>query len=128
MENLHYYRGFFNYQMQQTGGKKEFVATILNPKHEIFIVHVAFLSSTLLNVHLSCKFQISGLIAEEASTKVLNKYINFVDIFSLDLVSELPKYIKINNHTIKLVESQQPHYKSINSLEPVELEILKTYI
>ena len=41
---------------------------------------------------------------------------------------ELPKNTRINEHAIKLEESKQPLFKSIYSLGPVELEILKTYI
>ena len=79
-------------------------------------------------IHLSCKFQIAGLIAEKAFIKVFAKYTDFADLFFLDLVSKLPKYTGINNHTIKLVDSQQLPYRPIYSLELVELEILKAYI
>ena len=46
----------------------------------------------------------------------------------MDLASKLPKYIEINNHAIKLVDSQQSPYGPIYSLEPVELKTLKAYI
>ncbi len=36
--------------------------------------------------------------------------------------------MRINNHTIKLVDNQQPSYDPIYSLSQVELEILKIYI
>ena len=82
-----------------------------------------------LNVYPSQRPQISGLIAEEAPTKVPAEYSNFADVFSLDLVSELPEHTRINNHAIKLVNGcQQLPYGSIYSLELVELEILKAYI
>ena len=84
--------------------KKEFAATAFDSEYKTFIVHIAFLSSTLLNVHLFCKLQISSLITKEASTKVLDKYINFADVFSLDLASKLPEHIEINNHAIELVD------------------------
>ena len=91
-----------------------FVTAALNLEHNTFIVHVAFLSSipslssTLLNadVHLSCKSQIADLIAKKALTKVFAQYVNFVDIFSPDLVYKLPKYTKINDHAIKLLNDQ----------------------
>ncbi len=41
---------------------------------------------------------------------------------------ELPEHIRINNHAIELVDTWQPPYGPIYSLEPVELEILKAYI
>ena len=115
-------------------GKKEFAAAAFDPESETFVVHVASLSSDAspnsspLDVHPSRRSQISGLIAKEAPTKVPTKYSDFADVFSPDLAFELPEHTGINNHTIKLVEDQQPPYGPIYSLELVELETLKTYI
>ena len=119
-------------------GKKEFAAAALDPESETFVVHVASLCSDALpsfsasqlehDVHPSRKPQIFDLIAKKAPTKVLTKYSDNVDVFSLDLASELPKYTGINNYAIELVKDQQPFYKPIYSLEPVELETLKAYI
>lgn len=33
---------------------------------------------------------------------ILAKYLNFLDIFSKELVAELPKYFEINEHLINL--------------------------
>ncbi len=52
----------------------------------------------------------------------------FADVFSPKLVAELSKHTGINDHAIELVDDQWPPYGSIYSLEPVELEIFKTYI
>ena len=118
-------------------GKKEFAAAALDPEHETYVVHVASLSSTPLaslgspplDVHPSRRPQISGLIAEEAPTKVPAEYSDFADVFSPDLASELPEHTGINDHAIKLVDGcQQPPYGPIYSLGPVELETLKAYI
>ena len=118
-------------------GKKELTTTALNLEYEIYVVHIVSLSSTPLiaslgstpfNVHLSQRPYISGLITKKALTKVPNKYVNFADIFYLDLKSELPKHTWINDYTIELVDSQQPSYGPIYSLEPVVLETLKAYI
>ena len=70
-------------------GKKEFAAAALDPEHETFVVHVASLSSTPLDVHPSRRPQISGLIAKEAPTKVPDEYVDFADVFTPDLASEL---------------------------------------
>ena len=51
----------------------------------------------------SKKAQIAYLKIDKAFTKVFSKYANFVDIFSPKLVVELPKYTRINNHAIKLI-------------------------
>ena len=114
--------------------KKEFVAAALDPEHETYIVYVKVVSSDMLpssspfDVHLFWRPQISGLIAKEAPTKIFAKYSDFADVFSPDLTSELPEYTRINNHTIELVDGQQPLYGSIYSLEPIELKTLKVYI
>ena len=81
-------------------GKKEFAAIALDPEYETFVLYVASLNSTPLNV----RPQISGLIAEEAPTKIFAKYLDFADIFLPDLASELPEHNGINNHAIKLVD------------------------
>ena len=117
--------------------KKEFAAAALDPKYETYIIHiasfsstplVAFLDSTPLNIYPSWRSQISGLVAEKISIKVLNKYLDFADIFFPNLASKLPEHTGINDYTIKLVNSQLPPSGPIYSLEPVELEILKAYI
>ena len=76
-------------------GKKEFIAIVLNPKHETFVVYVMSLSSAIslssislnADIHPSRKPQIDGLIAKKGPTKVFAEYADFVDIFSLNLIS-----------------------------------------
>ena len=79
-------------------------------------------------VYLFCKTQIAGLIAKKSPTKVSAEYTDFADVFFPDLAFELPKHIEINDHVIKLVDSQQLSYGLIYSLKLVELKILKVYI
>ena len=118
-------------------GKKEFATAALDLESETFVVYVPSLSSNAspsssplkLNVHPSRRPQVSGLIAEEAPTKVPAEYSDFADVFSPDLASKLPEHTEINDHAIELVEScQQPPYGPIYSLKLVELETLKAYI
>ena len=112
-------------------GKKEFAAAALDPKYETYVVHVASLSFTplaSLDVHHFREPQISGLIIEEAPTKVSDEYSDFADVFSPDLASKLSKHTGINDHAIELVESQQPPYGLIYNLGPVKLKTLKAYI
>ena len=101
-------------------GKKEFAAAALDLKYETYIVHIGSVSSNALSsfspldIPLSQRSQISGLIAKEAPTKISAKYSDFADVFSPDLASELPKHTRINDHAIELVDScQQPPYKPI---------------
>ena len=84
--------------------------------------------STLLDGHFFRRPQISGLIVKEALTNILVEYSDFADVFSPDLVSELFKHTKINDHAIELVNSQQLLYRPIYSLGLIELETLKAYI
>ena len=109
-------------------GKNEFTTTVLDPEYETYVVHVISLKSTALDVHPFRRSQISGLIAKKALIKIYDKYINFVDVFSLDLASKLSKHTRIDNHAIELVDYQQPPYGPIYSLGPVELETVKAYI
>ena len=93
--------------------KKEFAAVVFDLESGTFIVHIISLSSIGLpssspfkfDIHLFCKSQISGLIVEEALTKVFTEYLDFANIFFPDLASKLPEHIGINDHAIKLVNS-----------------------
>ena len=118
-------------------GKKDFAAAMLEPVYETYIVHVGSVSSNAspsssplkLNFYPSHRPQVSGLIAEEILTKVPAKYLDFADVSSQDWVSELLEHNKINNHAIELVDGyEQPLYRPIYSLGPVELGTLKAYI
>ena len=100
----------------------------MDKNFETFVIYVVSLNSTPLNVHLSHRLQISGLIAEEVPTKIFAEYLDFTDIFSLNLAFKLCKHTRINDHAIKLVDSQQIPYKPIYSLKLVELETPKAYI
>ena len=104
-------------------GKKEFAATAFDPEHETYVVYIAS-----LNIHPFRKPQISGLIAEEAPTKISAEYSDLMDIFSPDLATELLEHTEINTYTIDLEEGKQSSYGPIYSLGPVELETLKIYI
>ena len=93
-------------------GKKEFATASLNPEYKTYVVYIVSLSSiplaslgsTLLNIYGFQRPQISGLIVEEASTKISAKYSDFADVYFPDLTSELPEYTRINNYAIELVD------------------------
>ena len=107
--------------------KKEFTAAELDPEHETYVVHVGSVSSVAspssfpLDVHPSRRYQIAGLIAKKAPTKVPVKYADFVDVFSLDLASELPDHTGINNYPIELVEATG------SSNHPSHLQVLSSF-
>ena len=56
------------------------------------------------------------------------EYFDYNNIFLIKNITELLKYIKINNHAIKLEKAKQLFFKPIYSLESIELKIIKTYI
>ena len=68
------------------------------------------------------------MVVNKAFTLIFIEYSDFVDDFSSKLALALLKYIEINYHAIELIDERQLLYKSIYSLELVELETLKTYI
>lgn len=110
-------------------GKKEFIATILNPKDEALLIHItSILSISLDLVHPFYKVQILFLKADKASIAILFKYTDFMDVFSPDLTTEFLEHTGINHYAIKVIKSKQLLYKLIYSLELVMLETLKTYI
>ena len=107
--------------------KREFAAAALNTDDETFVVHVAALAEpTTMLIHPSRQAQVAALTSEE--TEIPAEYSDFSDVFSSDSAAELPEYTGINNHPINLLDDKQPPYGPIYSLEPVELETLKTYI
>lgn len=59
---------------------------------------------------------------------ILAKYLDYSNIFSKELAAELLKHFDINKHLINLKLCKQPFHNPIYSLEPVKLEIFKTYI
>ena len=111
-----------------------FAIVALSLEYKTFIVYVtsfssvASLSFSLLDVFPFHKPQIASLIVDKTFAKGFDEYINFADIFFPDLASKLPKHTGINDHAIELVNSQQPSYRPIYSLEPIELKTLKAYI
>ena len=113
-------------------GKKEFATAAFDLRHETFVVHVSFLESSNNNqegnVHLFCRAQIAILVVNKVSTSIFIEYSNFTNVFFLELTLKFPEHTGINNHTIELVNNQQPFYRPIYNLGLVELETLKSYI
>lgn len=79
-------------------------------------------------IHLTRMTQITLLQANKALIEVLDKYFDYVNVFSFNLVIELLENISINKYTINIKKDKQSLYRLIYSLGLVKLEILKTYI
>ena len=72
--------------------------------------------------------QIKTLIFDKAFTKVLMEYSNYSNVFLIEYVAKLSENTRMNKHAIKLEKNKQSPFGPIYSLEPIELETLKTYI
>lgn len=57
------------------------------------------------NVHPLRKAHIAHLKVDEAFTEVFSKYVDFANIFSLQLAAKFSEHIGINNYTIKVVDN-----------------------
>ena len=68
------------------------------------------------------------MLVDKAHTKLSLKYLDYTDVFLLDLAVLLPENTSMNKYAIELMEDKQSFYGSIYTLKLVELEILKIYI
>lgn len=64
----------------------------------------------------------------KASTKIPDKYSDYIDVFSPDLAMKLPENTDMNEHAVELIDGKQLPYGLIYALSPVDLETLKIYI
>lgn len=71
--------------------------------------------------------QVVVLKKNKAFTKILTKYLDFLNIFLYKKALVLSEQINLNKHTIKFKNSNQLFYKLIYSLSSVKLESMKTY-
>lgn len=69
----------------------------------------------------------ASLQQKKTLSEVSRKYIEYKNVFLLDLVIELPENTKINKNVIKIVKGKLPLYTPIYSFCPIELEMLKKY-
>ena len=69
---------------------------------------------------------IISLLSKEI--KIPEEYSDFTYDFSEEKALVLPEQTKFNQYAIELEEGKQPPYGPIYSLDPLELETLKTYI
>ena len=105
--------------------KKEFAKAALDEKSETFVAHVASFNLAP-GIYPDRAAQIASLLTKEV--KIPDEYLDFTDVFSEEKALVLPERTKLNEHVINLENGKQPPYKPIYSLDPVELETLKTYI
>ena len=115
---------------------KEFVIAALDADSETFVVHVAIREQEEMAINPDRKAQIEAqsgaqvgaLLFDEAPTEVPVEYSDYSNVFSAENAAELLENTGMNEHAIELEEGKQPPFGPIYSLDPVELETLKTYI
>ena len=91
------------------------------------MVHISFLSLGLkITIHLAWKAQIPLLLAKEVT--ILAEYTDFFNVVLKKLTEILSEQTSINEHAIELKDNKQSIFRPIYNLDPVELEIFKTYI
>ena len=81
----------------------------LDKNVKAFVVHVK--AFNLISIYLAQEARIALLIVEQV--EILAKYSDFADVFLEEKASDLSEVTKLNQHTIKLQEGQQPPYMLI---------------
>ena len=66
-------------------------------------------------IYLKKKTQIKALLFDKIFTKVLTKYSNYSNVFLAKNTIKILKYIKIDDHIIKLEKNKQLFFVSIYS-------------
>ena len=107
---------------------KKIVIAALDVNSKTFVVYVAIWEREEMPVHSKKQIQVGALLFDEALIEVPAEYSDYSNIFLAENAVELLENTEINEHAIKLEEGKQPPFGLIYSLEPVELETLKTYI
>ena len=105
--------------------KNKFMVAVLDVNNNFFMVYIVALEEPIIIlIYLSFKIQVILL----TSIEIFNNYFDFLKIFCSYSTIELPKYTRINNYLINLLDNKKLSYGLIYSLELSELEILQIYI
>ena len=72
--------------------------------------------------------QVGVLLFDKAFIEVLTEYSDYSNVFSAENAVKLLENTGINKYAIELEKGKQLAFGPIYSLEPIELETLKTYI
>ena len=84
----------------------------LDAYSQTLVVYIVALDikSTNIVVHLSWAAHIGLLKVNKTLTIVRTEFSDYTEIFSYELIAEIPKYTSINNHIIELEEGKKPPY------------------
>ena len=105
--------------------KKEFAKVALDKNGETFVMHVVSLNLAP-GIHPDREAQIVFLLTKKV--KILDKYLDFTDVFLEKKALVIPEHTELNEHAIDQEYGQQPPYGPIHILSLVELKTIKTYI
>lgn len=72
---------------------KEFAFATFDLEDKIYIIHIASISSLNSHIYFSKQAEIKSFPFANLSITIMNKYKSFANIFSIELMSELPEYI-----------------------------------
>ena len=107
--------------------KTKFVILVLNEDNENFVIYIAALTKLItMLIYPFYQAQIALLTSKKIGISI--EYSDILNVLFSNSAMELPKYTRINNHFINLLDNRKLPYSLIYSLGPVDLKILKTYI
>lgn len=84
--------------------KRQFPIVALDKNTEILVVYIA--AWLAMDIHLSIEAQSRALLVNETLIKVLAEYSNYIDVFSPNLLMELPEHTHMNVHAINLIKDK----------------------
>lgn len=98
----------------------------LNKKSKVFIVYIDVLKSLLIKISISFakKLQIAFLLIKKVI--ILDKYLDYLNIFLVKTMLIQLKQIIFNQHIIKLEKYKQQFYKPIYTPSYIKVKTLKT--
>ena len=105
--------------------KKKFAKIALDENVKAILIYVVFFTLKI-TIYLAREAHIALLLTKK--DLVLEKHLNFADLFSKKSAEVLSKRIGINKYAINMQEGKKPSYGSIYRLGPIELKTLNTYI
>lgn len=103
--------------------KYKFVETVFDENVNTFVIPVAALEvpESTISMHPLQAPLLAALQEEKVPSEILGDYEEYTNVFSPNLVMELPENTEINKHVIKLMEGKKLLYGPIYSLSPLDL-------
>lgn len=90
---------------------KELIVAILDENAKIFVVYITALKVLKMLIHLAWETQIFLLHTNKDLSKIYSKYSNYSDVFSPNLIIELPNLMDMKHCAIKLKSDKQSPYE-----------------